>query len=428
MTGPDGPPGRPVDASMLRVAASRASASSTATSSASRLPSHIAMTSSGRVPATRVPSANDDAARASARSSSAFPAPVAASTAASTCGRCETRATARSCSSAAAGTTRAPHAQASSATSRHTSRSSPSSAATTQAASANSSACPPPSPTPRSPPSGGRRRTGHAGRAGDGARRPATLTLTASVSRHVGATGPPGRSTSGTAGSGTASTSRASASATRRSAASMSGVTSNPSARACSAVVGGRAAAPDRAAGLLRGAQQRPADQPGADHAHRPLRHDGRGYAAAGSPARSRAATRSTPRSSSVTPTTWTPAGSPSGARRDRHRRPAGQVERQRQREHRGPHRHGRPPTLSAPIGVARSRVVGSTSTSTPSTAARSAGTSRRRVRSASTYWLRRLPGDGLSSRVTGGRLVVPGRSANHAACVAYASAPTISG
>ena len=69
-------------------------------------------------------------------------APTAASTAANRCGRCEMRATARSCSSAAAGTTRAPHAQASSATSRQTSRSSPSSAATTHAASSNSPAPP----------------------------------------------------------------------------------------------------------------------------------------------------------------------------------------------------------------------------------------------------------------------------------------------
>ncbi len=113
-TSADGPGGRParsrtappVDASAPRIAPSRPSASSTAASSADRLPSHIASTSSGRVPATRVPSANDPAASDSARSSPCSPAPTAASTAANRCGRCEIRATAMSCSSAAAGTTR----------------------------------------------------------------------------------------------------------------------------------------------------------------------------------------------------------------------------------------------------------------------------------------------------------------------------------
>ena len=54
----------PVDASAPRITPSRPSASSTAASSASRLPSHMASTSSGRVPATRVPSAKEDAASA----------------------------------------------------------------------------------------------------------------------------------------------------------------------------------------------------------------------------------------------------------------------------------------------------------------------------------------------------------------------------
>ena len=86
------------------------SASSSASTSASRLVSHIARISSGRVPATRVASANEDAASDSA---SAPPcSPTWASARAIRCGRCEIRATAASWACGSAGTTRLPTARA----------------------------------------------------------------------------------------------------------------------------------------------------------------------------------------------------------------------------------------------------------------------------------------------------------------------------
>lgn len=71
----------PLSSRSVRAPCKRSSASSSAISRASRLPSHIARTRPGALPATRVPSRNDPAASPSASSPPA--APVIASVSAS---------------------------------------------------------------------------------------------------------------------------------------------------------------------------------------------------------------------------------------------------------------------------------------------------------------------------------------------------------
>ena len=79
--------------------------------------SHIARTSSGALPATRVPSRKEPAANAKA---SGISAAVMARASASRCGRCEMAAAAASCSSDLAGTTNAPQSSANVITIHHT--------------------------------------------------------------------------------------------------------------------------------------------------------------------------------------------------------------------------------------------------------------------------------------------------------------------
>ncbi|CAG7026248.1 hypothetical protein PICSAR135_04581 [Mycobacterium avium subsp. paratuberculosis] len=110
---------------------------STAGTSWSQLPSHIARTRSGALAATRVPSRHDPAASANANGTS--PA-TTASASASRWGRCEMAAAAASCSSDLAGTTTAPQSSANVITIDQTVGSTWSSTLTTHGASANNPA------------------------------------------------------------------------------------------------------------------------------------------------------------------------------------------------------------------------------------------------------------------------------------------------
>ncbi len=212
------------------------SASSTAVSNASLLPSHMALTSSGRLAATRVPSANEPAASASARSPP--PAPTWAKVSANRCGRWEILATAASCASASTGTTRLPMVNARPATAAQTSWSLSSVRQVTHAASRNRSADPAAQPECWVPAIGCEPTYRARGASSSTSSATDALTPATSVSATVGAT----RSTALIRGAnsvtGAASTTRASAFPAASSAASSVSCTANPSAATASRVVG----------------------------------------------------------------------------------------------------------------------------------------------------------------------------------------------